>query len=152
MPRWPAKQKNRVKTPQTSGTQEILKSSVLRKPKHFIDTGIRFTPRATYEEPIADDPGPTLENVMAGIGEIRPSYYGCGDVHEVYKCLMAWGLKANAHLWTAVVYLSRAGKKDPAKYVEDLEKAMTWIQIEIREAKAYAERTRTVGDPIGPRN
>jgi hypothetical protein len=92
------------------------------------------------------------DTVVAGAGEIRPSYYGCGDVHEVYKCLMAWGLKTNAHLWTAVVYLSRAGKKDPSKYIEDLEKAITWIQIEIREAKAQIERSKTVGDPIGPRN
>ena len=38
-------------------------------------------------------------------------------------------------LGNAVKYISRAGKKDPAKEVEDLEKAVWYIQRRIKELK-----------------
>ena len=36
----------------------------------------------------------------------------------------------------AIKYLARAGKKDPAKHVEDLEKAAWFVQREIQRVKA----------------
>lgn len=37
---------------------------------------------------------------------------------------------------SAIKYLARAGKKDPAKHVEDLEKAAWFVQREIQRVKA----------------
>ena len=39
--------------------------------------------------------------------------------------------KLNYHLGNAVKYISRAGKKDPEKYTEDLQKAVWYLQREI---------------------
>jgi len=44
---------------------------------------------------------------------------------------MAWNL--NFNLGNAVKYISRAGKKDPEKYVEDLKKARFYIDYEIKQ-------------------
>lgn len=61
----------------------------------------------------------------------HPSHYG-GDVpHETWKCLDAWGLVGNAYLWNTVKYISRAGKKDPERTVEDLKKARWYLDREI---------------------
>lgn len=66
----------------------------------------------------------------------HPSHYG-GDVpHEVIKCLDAWGLEKDALLWNAVKYISRAGKKDPAKTVEDLKKARFYLDRRIAALEA----------------
>lgn len=62
----------------------------------------------------------------------HPAHYGgAGNPHETYKCLAAWGFVENAYLWTAAKYLSRAGKKDLAKVITDLEKAKWYIDREI---------------------
>jgi hypothetical protein len=66
----------------------------------------------------------------------HPAHYGGDVTHETYKCLAAWGLVSNAYLWTAVKYLSRAGKKDPSKTIEDLEKSKWYIDREIERLKA----------------
>lgn len=39
-------------------------------------------------------------------------------------------------LGNAVKYISRAGKKDPEKLIEDLEKAVWYLQEAIRQAKS----------------
>lgn len=65
----------------------------------------------------------------------HPSHYG-GDVpHEVWKCLRAWGLEGDALLWQVVKYVARAGRKDPAKVVEDLEKARWYLTKRIEQLK-----------------
>lgn len=66
---------------------------------------------------------------------VHPSHYAGNTAHEVWDCLEAWKLHLNAYLWTAVKYLARAGKKDPNKYVEDLEKAKQYIDREISRVK-----------------
>lgn len=59
-----------------------------------------------------------------------PSHYGGkGNAFEHFKVAQAWRLGPN--LYTATKYMCRAGKKDPAKYVEDLEKAKWYLQEEI---------------------
>lgn len=59
----------------------------------------------------------------------HPSHYG-GDVpHEVIKCVNAWDLNFNRG--NAVKYIARAGSKDPAKEIEDLEKAKFYLDWEI---------------------
>lgn len=63
----------------------------------------------------------------------HPSHYGGDSTYEVIKVLEAWGLNGNARLWNAVKYISRAGKKDPAKTIEDLKKARFYLDREIKQ-------------------
>lgn len=68
----------------------------------------------------------------------HPSHYG-GDVpYESIKVINAWGL--NFNLGNAVKYISRAGKKDPAKLIEDLEKARFYLDDEIKQLKGNGQR------------
>lgn len=58
----------------------------------------------------------------------HPDYYGGGDnPYEVIKVMEAWGLDRDSYLMTAVIYLARAGKKDPGAYAEDIGKAIWWL-------------------------
>jgi hypothetical protein len=58
----------------------------------------------------------------------HPPHYKQGGI-ETITVIEAWGL--GFHLGNAVKYISRAGKKDPAKTVEDLSKAVWYVQREI---------------------
>jgi hypothetical protein len=61
----------------------------------------------------------------------HPNHYGGeNDPFETIKVIIAWSL--NFNLGNAVKYISRAGKKDPKKYVEDLKKARFYIDYEIK--------------------
>ena len=64
----------------------------------------------------------------------HPAHYGGADnPYEAIKVIEAWGL--GFCLGNAVKYISRAGKKDPAKETEDLEKAVWYLQREIERLK-----------------
>jgi hypothetical protein len=58
----------------------------------------------------------------------HPSHYTSGGI-EAIAVIEAWGL--GFHLGNAVKYISRAGKKDPAKTLEDLQKARWYLDREI---------------------
>lgn len=58
----------------------------------------------------------------------HPSHYTSGSI-EVIDFIE--DQKLDYHLGNAVKYISRAGKKDPAKIVEDLQKAMWYINRKI---------------------
>lgn len=58
----------------------------------------------------------------------HPSHYADGKI-EVIDFIEDKGL--NFHRGNAVKYISRAGKKDPAKEIEDLKKAAWYINREI---------------------
>lgn len=62
----------------------------------------------------------------------RPAHYTDGKI-EVINFIEDKGL--NFHRGNAVKYIARAGKKDPAKEVEDLEKARWYINREIERLK-----------------
>lgn len=62
----------------------------------------------------------------------RPAHYTDGKI-EVIDFIEDKGL--NFHRGNAVKYIARAGKKDPAKEVEDLEKARWYINREIERLK-----------------
>lgn len=51
----------------------------------------------------------------------HPSHYNAGKI-EVIEAIEDWRL--NFHRGNAVKYIARAGKKDPNKEIEDLEKAV----------------------------
>lgn len=67
----------------------------------------------------------------------NPAHYGGSDnVYEAIKVIEAWGL--GFCLGNVVKYISRAGKKDPKKLVEDLEKAKWYLEREI--ANQYVKK------------
>ena len=61
----------------------------------------------------------------------HPDHYkfGNGDKYEVIKVIEAWDL--DFHMGNTVKYIARAGKKDPTKELEDLTKAMWYLQRKI---------------------
>jgi hypothetical protein len=68
----------------------------------------------------------------------HPSHYGGKDnPYEAIKVIAAWSL--GFLLGNCVKYISRAGKKDPTKLVEDLEKARWYLDTAITRLKAKQE-------------
>ena len=62
----------------------------------------------------------------------HPEHYGGADnTYEAIKVIDAWGL--GFCLGNTVKYISRAGKKDPQKELEDLKKARFYIDWEIQK-------------------
>ena len=59
----------------------------------------------------------------------HPSHYLKGSGFEVIDVVNAWDL--NFQLSNAVKYIARAGKKDPNKVIQDLKKAIWYINYEI---------------------
>ena len=55
----------------------------------------------------------------------HPSHYNLGKI-EVIDAIEDWQL--DFHLGNAVKYIARAGRKDPAKTKEDLQKAIWYLQ------------------------
>jgi len=63
---------------------------------------------------------------------LRPKHYGGeGNKFEVFTVLEAWGLDKDFYLGNVIKYVARAGKKDPAKEKEDLQKALVYLQRRI---------------------
>ena len=61
----------------------------------------------------------------------HPEHYGGAEnVYEAIKVIDAWGLGFS--LGNTVKYISRAGKKDPTKEVEDLKKALFYLEHHIK--------------------
>lgn len=73
----------------------------------------------------------------------HPPHYSSTKI-ETIEAIEEWGL--GFHLGSAIKYISRAGKKDPTKYVEDLLKAVWYINREVERHNA-AHESRT---PIKP--
>lgn len=62
----------------------------------------------------------------------HPPHYNQGKI-EVIEFIEDKSL--GFHLGNAVKYICRAGKKDPTKYVEDLEKAIWYLRRQIETTK-----------------
>ena len=60
----------------------------------------------------------------------HPRHYNAGRI-EVIDFIEDQNL--NFHLGNAVKYISRAGKKDPKKFREDLEKAVWYLNRELKK-------------------
>nr|DAI31791.1 MAG TPA: nucelotide kinase [Caudoviricetes sp.] len=60
----------------------------------------------------------------------HPSHYNAGKI-EVIDFIEDQNL--NFNLGNAVKYISRAGKKDPVKFREDLEKAIWYLNRELKK-------------------
>jgi hypothetical protein len=59
----------------------------------------------------------------------HPTHYNSGKI-EVIEALEDWRL--NFHRANAVKYIARAGKKNPDKEIEDLEKAIWYLSRNIK--------------------
>ena len=69
-----------------------------------------------------------MENIKEQVN--HPNHYGGKDnVYEAIKVIDAWNLGFS--LGNAVKYISRAGKKNSNKEIEDLKKEMWYIQHHI---------------------
>ena len=65
----------------------------------------------------------------------HPQHYGGADnVYEAIKVIDAWGL--GFALGNAVKYIARAGRKDPARHIEDLKKARWYLDHEIERLES----------------
>ena len=69
---------------------------------------------------------------------VNPSHYNFSPYKPI-KVIRAWGL--NFNLGSVVKYVVRAGKKDPSKHIQDLEKALFYLQDEIDELKHEMEES-----------
>ncbi len=73
---------------------------------------------------------------MSNTSVNHPNYYG-GETnpYEVIKVCEAWNLDSDAYLFNVVKYVARAGKKDPLKEIEDLSKAVFYLERRIKLLK-----------------
>jgi hypothetical protein len=62
----------------------------------------------------------------------HPEHYGKG-IYEAINVIEAWNL--GFCLGNVVKYISRAGKKDPEREIEDLEKAKWYLERHIQNLK-----------------
>jgi hypothetical protein len=66
----------------------------------------------------------------------HPNHYGGKEnQYEVVKVCEAWDLDKDAYLFNVVKYVARAGKKNPEKELEDLTKAMWYLNRKIENLK-----------------
>lgn len=69
----------------------------------------------------------------------HPSHYCDGRKYEPIDVIMDW--KLDMCKGNALKYISRAGRKDPSKEIEDLQKAIFYLNKEIE----YLKNERTNG-------
>lgn len=66
------------------------------------------------------------------LNALRPLHYGGSkNPYEVFNVLESWGLDKDFYLGNVIKYIARAGKKDPNKTKEDLQKALVYLQRRI---------------------
>lgn len=63
--------------------------------------------------------------------DVKPAHYKVNDVYEVFNVLEAWELDKDFYLGNVIKYVARAGKKNPDKYKEDLQKALVYLERRI---------------------
>lgn len=62
----------------------------------------------------------------------NPQHYGGKEnKYEVIKVCENWNLDKDAYLFNVVKYVARSGKKDPKKEIEDLKKAVWYLERKI---------------------
>lgn len=133
-----------------NATEEELKTQREGWAKSCVTTDGPFGKYRDY-----DAPKPDMVN--------QPPHYRAGDTYETIRVIEAWDLGFN--LGNTVKYISRAGRKDKAKTVEDLKKAAWYLQREISNLESaplcdkvsnvsvdndgVVHRTEVVGDISG---
>lgn len=64
----------------------------------------------------------------------HPAHYNMGKI-EVIAAIEDWGFGEGFNRGNAIKYIVRAGRKDPEKEIEDLQKARFYIDAEIARIK-----------------
>jgi hypothetical protein len=59
-------------------------------------------------------------------------YGGKDNVYEVVKVAEAWGLDKDAYLFNVLKYIGRSGKKDDNPPIQDLKKAVWYLERRIK--------------------
>ncbi len=80
---------------------------------------------------------------MANENVTHPTHYNSGKI-EVIEAIEDW--KLGFHRGNAVKYIARAGKKNPHKEIEDLQKACWYLERECERLLAIQESR----NPIRP--
>ena len=120
--------------------QDTLYSSANIKPNNIMTTDGELK---QWQKDILSSTHGTVANDPVN----HPSHYTDGKI-EVIDFIE--DKKLGFHLGNAVKYIARAGKKDPAKTVEDLEKAIWYIKRYIEDYKEKDFATvASYGDPDG---
>jgi hypothetical protein len=66
----------------------------------------------------------------------NPAHYGGADnPYEVIKVAEAWGLDKDAYLFNVLKYIGRSGKKDDNPPIQDLKKALFYLERRIKLLK-----------------
>lgn len=81
-----------------------------------------WTREVSWPSPTTTDPAPAAEPEAVS----HPQHYGGDTTYEAIKVIEAWGL--GFHDGNAAKYLARAGKKDKSKEIEDIDKAIWYLQ------------------------
>lgn len=96
--------------------------------RHVFDNTTTTVTSETFNQALEDLPKPLCKEYKS----IRPNHYGgAGATYEVFNVLEAWSLDTDFYLGNVIKYVARAGKKDPAKTKEDLQKALVYLQRRI---------------------
>ena len=68
----------------------------------------------------------------------HPSHYQFGDdkTYEVVNVCEAWGLDKDAYIFNVVKYVARAGKKDTDKELQDMKKALWYLNRKIERLES----------------
>ena len=70
----------------------------------------------------------------------HPDHYGCEDnPYEVIKIAEATGLDKDAYLFNVLKYIVRSGKKDDNPPVQDLKKALFYLDRRIKTIEQNGE-------------
>ena len=64
----------------------------------------------------------------------HPEHYGGDNTYEAIKVIEAWDLDFS--LGNTIKYISRAGKKEKAKEIEDLKKALWYLNRKINNLES----------------
>ena len=64
----------------------------------------------------------------------HPEHYGGDNIYEAIKVIEAWNLDFS--LGNTIKYISRAGKKEKAKEIEDLRKALWYLNRKINNLES----------------
>ena len=74
----------------------------------------------------------------------HPNHYGGKEnLYEVVKVCEAWDLDKDAYLFNVVKYVARAGKKDTDKELQDLKKALWYLNRKIENLETLVEIIKT---------
>jgi hypothetical protein len=99
---------------------EILELPPLMEPNARWEVGSTMTDYAKNLKPYVE-----VEAVA------HPAHYGGDTTYEVIKVAEAWELDKDAYLFNVLKYIGRAGKKSKATLLEDLKKALWYLQRKI---------------------